>query len=236
MPLLKNQKLARKMILALLAIAVCLLGSIAGVFALVRHASTGRLYANVSEIPHRQVGLVLGCSRLIGNGTPNPFFNSRLRAATELYQAGKVDYLLVSGDNHTKGYDEATDFREALLQAGIPASRVYCDCAGFRTLDSIVRARDVFGLKQITVVSQEFHNQRAIFLSRHEGVDAIGYNAQDVDLGDASGAHKRERLAKVKAFLDIYLLRTKPHFLGPKISLGIDAPTTCSSAQEMGRN
>ncbi len=117
------------------------------------------------------------------------------------------------------------------MQAGIPANRVYCDCAGFRTLDSIVRARDVFGLKQITVVSQEFHNQRAIFLSSHEDLDAIGYNARDVDLGDASGAHKREKLAKVKAALDIYLLRTKPRFLGPKISLGVDAPTACSSAQ-----
>jgi SanA protein len=227
----KKQKLARKMILMLLVIATCLIGAIAGALALVRHASTGRLYTNVAEIPHRHVGLVLGCSRLLGDGTPNPFFNSRLRAATELFQAGKVDYLLVSGDNHTKGYDEATDLKEALLQAGIPANRVYCDCAGFRTLDSVVRARDVFGLNQITVVSQEFHNQRAIFVSSHEGIDAIGYNAQDVDLGDASGAHKRERLAKVKAVLDIYLLHTKPHFLGPKISIGVDAPTTCSSAQ-----
>ncbi|HEV2962088.1 MAG TPA: ElyC/SanA/YdcF family protein [Candidatus Angelobacter sp.] len=231
MSLPKKQRLARKIILALLVIAVCFIGAIASALALVRHASKGRLYTNVSEIPHRPAGLVLGCSRLLGNGTPNPFFNSRLHAAIELFQAGKVDYLLVSGDNHTKGYDEATDFKEALLQAGIPTNRVYCDCAGFRTLDSIVRARDVFGLKQITVVSQEFHNQRAIFLSNHEGIDAIGYNAQDVDLGDASGAHKREKLAKVKAVLDIYLLRTKPHFLGPKISMGVDEPTTCSSAQ-----
>ena len=121
--------------------------------------------------------------------------------------------------------------REGLLQAGIPANRIYSDCAGFRTLDSIVRARDVFGLTQITVVSQEFHNQRAIFLSSHQDIDAIGYNAQDVDLGDASGAHKREKFARMKAVLDIYLLRTRPHFLGPRVSIGVDAPTTCSSAQ-----
>lgn len=231
MALAKQQSLRRKLVLALIVIAAGLLGSVAGALALVRHASAGRLYDNVAEIPHRQAGMVLGCSRLLGDGTPNPFFTSRVRAAIELFQAGKVDYLLVSGDNHTKGYDEATDLKQALVQAGIPPNRIYCDCAGFRTLDSIVRARDVFGLKQITVISQEFHNQRAIFLSSHEDLDAIGYNAADVDLGDASGAHKREKLAKVKAALDIYLLRTKPRFLGPKISLGVDAPTTCSSAQ-----
>ncbi len=231
MVLAKQKSLRRKIVLVLVSVAICLIASITGALALVRHASAGRLYDDVGKIPHRQVGLVLGCSQFLGDGTPNPFFKSRVHAATELFQAGKVDYLLVSGDNHTKGYDEATDFKQALVQAGIPANRVYCDCAGFRTLDSIVRARDVFGLKQITVVSQEFHNQRAIFLSSHEDLDAIGYNARDVDLGDASGAHKREKLAKVKAALDIYLLRTKPRFLGPKISLGVDAPTACSSAQ-----
>jgi len=221
----------RKIVLAFLVLIAGLVGCVAGALALVRHTASGRLYSSAAEIPHRHVGLVLGCSRQLGDGTPNPFFQSRMHAAVELFTAGKVDYLLVSGDNHIKGYDEVTDMKEALLQAGVPASKVYCDCAGFRTLDSIVRARDVFGLNEITVVSQEFHNQRAIFLSRHQGIDAIGYNAQDVDLGDASGAHRREKFAKVKAVLDIYLLRAKPHFLGSKVLIGADAPTTCSSAQ-----
>ncbi|HEY6248672.1 MAG TPA: ElyC/SanA/YdcF family protein [Candidatus Angelobacter sp.] len=132
-------------------------------------------------MPHRQVGLVLGCKKTMGDGAPNPFFDSRLRAAKELFDAGRVDYLLVSGDNHTKGYDEVTDMREGLMRAGIPANRVYSDCAGFRTLDSLARAHEVFGQKEVTVVSQEFHNQRAIFLAKHEGLDAIGYDAQDED-------------------------------------------------------
>jgi SanA protein len=227
----KKQNMRRKIVVAFLLVIACSVGSISGALALVRRASAGRLYGGTADIPHREVGLVLGCTRRLGDGTPKPFFNSRVRAAIELFQARKVDYLLVSGDNHTMGYDEATDMRDSLLQAGIPANRIYCDCAGFRTLDSIVRARDVFGLKEVTMVSQEFHNQRAIFLSAHEGIDAIGYNAQDVDLGDASGAHRRDSLAKVKAVLDIYLLRTRPHFLGPRVSIGVDAPTTCSSGQ-----
>ncbi|HWZ42012.1 MAG TPA: hypothetical protein VNW97_00975 [Candidatus Saccharimonadales bacterium] len=83
----------------------------------------------------------------------------------------------------------------------------------------------------MTIISQEFHNQRAIFLARHHGIDAIGFNAQDADLGDVSGTHRREKLARVKAALDIYLLRTTPRFLGARISIGVDAPTTCSGRQ-----
>jgi SanA protein len=224
-------KMKRRILLGLVMVSVLAITSVLGALTLVRNAAAGRLYSSTAEIPHRHVGLLLGCSRRLGNGAPNPFFASRLRAATDLFRAGKVDYLLVSGDNHTPGYDEATDMRDALLQEGVPAQRIYSDCAGFRTLDSIVRARDVFRLTELTVISQEFHNQRAIFLASHNGIDAIGYNAQDEDLGDVSGTHQRERMARVKAALDVYILRTKPHFLGPKVAIGVDAPTLCSRAQ-----
>jgi SanA protein len=167
----------------------------------------------------------------MGDGTPNPFFDSRLRAAKELFQAGKIEYFLVSGDNHTVGYDEATDMKAGLLQQGVPGDRIYSDCAGFRTLDSIVRARKVFGLTELTVISQRFHNQRAIFLASHHGVDAIGYNAQDADLGDVSGTHKREKMAWIKAVPDVYLLRPTPRFLGQAVRIGSDPPTNCSAAQ-----
>jgi SanA protein len=219
-----------KALLALLLVAAIVVMSAFGSLGLVRRASAGRLYTNPEEIPYRRVGLVLGCSRQLGDGTPNPFFDSRIRAAKKLFQAGKIGYFLVSGDNHTPGYDEATNMRDGLLEQGVPGERIYSDCAGFRTLDSIVRAREVFGLTQLTVISQGFHNQRAIFLASHHGVDAIGYNAEDADLGDVSGTHKREKLAWIKAVLDVYLLRTKPHFLGTPVQIGVDPPTTCSFA------
>ena len=221
----------KKILFTLIVLVVCGIVGFYSALARVRRAAEGRLYKNTADIPHRRVGLLLGCKKSLGDGAPNPFFESRLRAARELFGSGKVDYLLVSGDNHTKGHDEITDMREALLKAGIPAGRVYGDCAGFRTLDSMARAHQVFGLNEVTVISQEFHNQRAIFLASHEGLDAIGYNAQDEDLGDVSGTHRREKFAKVKAVLDIYVLRTKPHFLGAKVVIGTDAPTTCSGEQ-----
>lgn len=221
----------KKLLVTFLLLALAAVAAAAGSIQLVRRASAGKLYSITAEIPHRRVALVLGCSRRLGGGYPNPFFDSRVRAATELFRAGKVDYLLVSGDNHTRGYDEATDMRDGLLEAGVPADRIYSDCAGFRTLDSVVRARDVFGSKDLTVISQGFHNQRAVFLAQHNGVDAIGYNAQDVDLGDASGAHRREKFADVKAVLDVYILRTRPHFPGSVVAIGVDPPTTCSAAQ-----
>jgi SanA protein len=221
----------RKILLALLFLILAITASAFGALTALRNASAGKLYSNLTGIPHRRVGLVLGCKRAMGDGTLNPFFVARIQAATELYKAGKIDYFLVSGDNHTQGYDEATAMRDGLMQAGVPADRIYSDCAGFRTLDSIVRARDVFGLSQLTVISQEFHNQRAIFLASHSGVDAIGFNAPDADLGDFSGTHKRERMARLKAVLDIYVLRTKPHFLGANVSIGTDPPSTCSASQ-----
>ena len=221
----------KKILLTLGVLAVCGVAGFYGALAMVRRAASGRLYSSIAAIPHRKVGLLLGCKKSLGDGTPNLFFESRVRAAKDLFMAGKVDYLLVSGDNHTKGYDEITDMREALLKAGIPADRLYGDCAGFRTLDSMARARQVFGLNEVTVISQEFHNQRAIFLASREGLDAIGYNAQDEDLGDYSGTHRRERFAKVKAVLDIYVLRTRPRFLGANVIIGADAPTVCSGEQ-----
>jgi SanA protein len=224
-------QMKRKVLFALLLIALSVPITIASALALVRSTSTGRLYSSTAAIPHRELGLVLGCSRHLGDGSPNPFFDTRVQAAAELFDAGKIDYLLVSGDNHITGYDEATDMRNALLKSGIPEARIYCDFAGFRTLDSVVRAREIFGHSTFTIISQEFHNQRAIFLASHHGIDAIGYNAQDADLGDVSGTHRREKLARVKAVLDIYLLRTQPHFMGAKVSIGVDAPTTCSAAQ-----
>ena len=98
--------------------------------------------------------------------------------------------------------------------------RVYCDFAGFRTLDSVVRAKAVFGQTNITVISQEFHNQRAIYIARHNGMDAIGFNARAVDSYNSFRTKLREQFARVKTVLDVNLLRTRPKFLGPRIELG----------------
>ncbi len=183
-------------------------------------SSKGKTYSDVQAIPHRRVGLVLGCQEYLPDRRPNLFFQNRVAAAASLYQQRKVDYLLVSGDNHTLGYDEPADLKNALIAQGIPAGRIYADYAGFRTLDSVVRAKEVFGQTEITVVSQEFHNQRAIFIANHRGLDAIGFNAPEVDAYNSFGTRMREHLARVKAVLDIYVFRKQPHFLGEKVAIG----------------
>lgn len=108
------------------------------------------------------------------------YFTFRMQAAYELFITKKVKYLLLSGDNHIKGYDEPSDMREALIKLGVPDSCIVLDYAGFRTLDSVVRCDEVFGEDSITIVSQEFHNQRALFIANKNNINAIAYNANDV--------------------------------------------------------
>ena len=132
-------------------------------------------YDDVDAVPYNRVALVLGTSKYLIGGSPNHYFKYRIKAAAELYNNGKVDYILVSGDNATVQYNEPRQMRRALIQAGIPAKAIYSDYAGFRTLDSIVRAKEVFGQARFTVVSQAFHNERAIFIAApHQGTDIAG--------------------------------------------------------------
>jgi SanA protein len=116
----------------------------------------GRVYSDPEAIPARPVGLVLGCSRLLKDGRRNSFFDNRIEAAARLIRTGKIRYIVVSGDNHVRGYDEPKDMKDSLVQAGVPAERIYCDYAGLRTMDSVIRVREIFGQTAITVISQEF--------------------------------------------------------------------------------
>jgi len=186
--------------------------------ALIRHAARGRVFADAAEIPRRETGLVLGCSATLSDGRANLFFKNRVAAAATLYHAGKVGALIVSGDNHKKTYDEATDMKNALVAAGVPAEKIYCDYAGFRTLDSVVRAKHVFGQDSITVVSQRFHNQRAIYIARGRGIDAIGFDAPEVVFRHSFKTKCREQLARVKTVLDM-LIGKRPKFLGEPIEI-----------------
>ena len=208
------------LIVAGVAIVLCI-ACVFGARAIIAHAAKGRIYADVSTVPQRRVALVLGCPKRVYGGWLNPFFESRMEAAAELYRNGRAEYLIVSGDNHVRGYDEPTDMKNALIEKGVPSERIYLDYAGLRTLDSVVRVKEIFGQERITVVSQEFHNERAIFLAEHHGIDAIGFDAPDVPTQYAFSTLVREQFAKVKAVLDIYVLHKQPHLLGPKVVVGV---------------
>lgn len=176
-----------------------------------------QLYSDPQKLPNHKIGLVLGASKFSRRGTANMYFTYRIQAAYELFITHKVQFLLLSGDNHIEGYDEPSDMREALLALGVPDSCIVLDYAGFRTLDSVVRCKEVFGEDSITIISQEFHNQRALFIANKNDITAIAFNAKEVNKNYSFKTKLREYFARVKCVLDIYLLHTSPKFLGEKI-------------------
>jgi SanA protein len=183
-------------------------------------AASGSVFHSVDAVPTREIGLVLGTSKETRHGKPNLHFNQRIEAAAALYHAGKVHHLLVSGDNHIATYDEPTDMRAALMAAGVPASAITCDYAGFRTLDSVVRAKEVFGLSQCTIISEDFHCPRALWIAQQHGLDAIAFAAPDVNLRSWSlRAGVREQFARAWCAMDLYVLHRQPKFSGPRESI-----------------
>ena len=189
-----------------------------GVSAIAVYAvSSGRVFdgARIDAVPRQRAAAVMGCAKTQVNGLNNLYFLRRIDAAAELYKAGKVDCLVVSGDNHVKGYDEPSDMKESLVNAGVPTERIVCDYAGFRTLDTVVRAKKVFGLDSFIIVSQPDHVRRAVFTARGFGCDAYGYAAKDVNGRYSIKTTIREQLAKIAAVADV-ILRRSPKFLGPR--------------------
>jgi len=178
--------------------------------------SKGLTFADASLIKKNKVGLVLGTTKLLQNGQVNLYFKYRIHATVELYRKGKIEFVLVSGDNGNKNYDEPTDFKDELVRQGIPENKIYLDYAGFRTLDSVVRSKEVFGQNSITFISQEFHNERAIYFAKHKGINAVGFNARDVSGRYGLKVKIREYLARTKALFDI-VFRVQPKFLGPPV-------------------
>ena len=179
------------------------------------YGSSGYIFKDIKEVPKTNVALVLGTAKYVKKGHINYFYKYRIDAAIKLYKNKVVKAILVSGDNATKYYNEPVRMRNDLIKGGVPASRIYMDYAGFRTLDSIKRAQAIFGLKRYIIVSQKFHLPRAIFIARANGAEAFGFEARSFEESSATTKMNiREPFARVKAFLDIYILSTKPKFFG----------------------
>ncbi len=181
---------------------------------IVEREAKGYLYSELNEVPAFKVGVVLGTSRYLANGKRNPFFESRIRAAKALYFSGKIQYLIVSGDNRFYSYNEPREMRKDLLRLGIPDSVIFMDFAGFRTLDSVLRAKLVYKLKRFIIISQQFHNERAVYIARFHGIEAIGYNAKDPTDMKIYFVSIREYFARVFMMIDLMVLKRNPHFLG----------------------
>jgi SanA protein len=177
------------------------------------------IYNVVDSTPNKDVALILGTSRYTVRGTPNLFFKYRIMAAVDLYNQGKVKHIIVSGDNSLQSYNEPREMLKALILLGIPDSVITLDFAGFRTLDSVVRCKKVFGQNKVIIVSQRFHIERALFIAEKYDMDAIGFAAQSPPERYSLLTHFREYFAKTKAVIDLYIIHKKPKFLGEKVQI-----------------
>jgi SanA protein len=176
-------------------------------------------FSDIEKLPVKKLALVLGTSKYQVAGGINNYYKNRIEAAAKLYHANKVEFLLISGDNSLKEYDEPTTMKKDLMKLGIPAERIFLDYAGFRTFDSMVRCKVVFGETDVIVVSQKFHNERALYIASPKGMNAVGYNAADVDHFYGLKTMTRERLARIRTLLDVNVLNTKPRFYGDPIEI-----------------
>lgn len=175
------------------------------------------IYDEVQTLPHRQVGVVLGTSKYYRTGVINQYYLYRIQGAINAYNSGKVKYLLLSGDNAQQSYNEPSTMRRDLIAAGIPASDIVLDYAGFRTLDSIVRTRKVFDTNDFIIITQRFHCERALFIALHMGIQAQCFAVPSPK--NMLSVRGREIFARLGALTDLYLLKREPRFLGPLIPI-----------------
>jgi SanA protein len=178
--------------------------------------ASGKTFDDVDNVPHREYGLLLATSPITPTGAHNFYFDNRIKATDELYKAGKIDYIIASGGDYTNtqeiGCDEPAAIRDSLMARGIPEERIILDYDGVRTVNSIVKAKEVYGVDSVLIISQKEHNQRAIYLAEQYGLNAVGYNALPSHIRHSRIKNNiRECFARVKMFLEI-LSESKPTF------------------------
>ncbi|MGH8453421.1 MAG: SanA/YdcF family protein [Nevskiales bacterium] len=200
-----------------LAAALILLGNL-----WVVQSTKPYVYDELASLPLNDVGLLLGTSPYSRKGNESVLFQHRVEAAAALYKAGKIRHVLASGANPDDTYNEPRKMFYALVEAGVPPEAITLDFAGFRTLDSVIRATAVFKLDRFTVISQRFHVYRAVFIARHDGIPAIAYAPPEFSDQQKRRLRVREALARTGAILDMFLLRTQPRFLGEPVQINLD--------------
>jgi len=178
------------------------------------------VFNEISKLPYNKVGLIPGCNKYVADGVINEYYVERINAGVELFNSGKIEYILVSGDNAHVSYDEPRLMKASLVEAGIPKERIYSDYAGFRTLDTTVRAKEVFKLENLTFISQSFQNQRGVFIGKNIDIDIVAYNADGPDEKLTIKTEVREIFAKIKMLIDLYIIYKEPKFLGDEIIIG----------------
>lgn len=185
---------------------------------IIKAHSKSFLFSEIEKVKPLKTGLVLGTSKHLGNGNINPFYQNRINAAYDLYSKQKIKQLILSGDNSKLEYNEPQDMKDDLIKLGVPDSVIFLDYAGFRTFDSMVRLKAIFNQDSAIVISQQFHNERAIYIAQQKNIFVYGFCAIDVPQSIGIGTYVREYFARVKVFIDL-LFNKQPKFYGPKVQL-----------------
>lgn len=210
-----------------------LLAGLIVIFAIDRWVSwqaSDNIINDITQVPKFQVAVVLGTSKYLGR-TLNDYYIHRINAAIELYQQDKVSGFLLSGDNAHRSYNEPWTMKRDLLKAGVPDQQIYLDYAGFRTLDSIVRAKRIFDTDNFLIITQRFHCERALFIARHHDIHARCLAVAGPSNHSGFQVRLREVFARTKAFFDLYIFDTQPKFLGPKEPIELQETAQQSSAE-----
>jgi SanA protein len=178
------------------------------------------IYTDPHELPETKTALVLGTAKYISGGYRNAYFLHRIQAAYAVYSLGKSSKFILSGDNSNSYYNEPEDMKQSLMAEGVPEDAIVLDYAGLRTLDSVLRAKIVFGQEEFIIVSQAFHLARALYICRQHGIKAYGFVAKESpDQAWKLRQRAREVLARVLTIIDIHILQTQPKHLGKPISI-----------------
>lgn len=207
----------KRLTYSLIGIAGVLLFSAIGLDRWISWKTAPYIFEDLQTLPHRQVGVVLGTAKFYRAGVLNDYYFYRIQGALNVYNSGKADYLLLSGDNALQSYNEPVTMRRDLIAHGMPASDIVLDYAGFRTLDSIIRTRKVFDTNDFTIITQRFHCERALFIAMHMGIQAQCYAVPSPN--NFFSVRVREVGARLNALFDLYLLKREPRFLGPQIPI-----------------
>ncbi|WP_369788641.1 outer membrane permeability protein SanA [Rouxiella sp. WC2420] len=207
----------KRLIVSFIGIVVLMLIVAIGLDRWISWKTKDYIYDEVQQLPHRQVGVVLGTAKYYRTGVINQYYLYRIQGAINAYNSGKVKYLLLSGDNALQSYNEPMTMRRDLMAAGIPSSDIVLDYAGFRTLDSIVRTRKVFDTNDFLIITQRFHCERALFIALHMGIQAQCFAVPSPK--DILTVRVREIFARLGALNDLYILNRQPRFLGPLIPI-----------------
>jgi SanA protein len=213
-------KVARRIALISLMLALATTVLVLGSHSIIKNQTQQAIFQTTENLPANKTALVLGTSPWSRTGQPNLYFKYRMEAAEKLWKSGKINYLVLSGDNKRHEYNEPLEMKKALMSRGIPDSVLYLDYAGFRTFDSVIRMKAIFGQTNFTIISQQFHVERALFIASKNGLNSVGFASREVPNKYSVRTQIREYGARFKTMLDIYLLNTKPRFLGDPVIVG----------------